>query len=99
MSIEHKGRSFHRTKREPIEAALAAAWERRNRADSFNNLTTLDWLAHGDGSQCLVRATQQEATLAATVIQWLGSPVGFSFLREALSAAGYEVAKKARAEK
>lgn len=34
--------------------------------------------------------TQRDATVAATVIQWLGSNVGRSFIEEALKRAGYK---------
>lgn len=35
--------------------------------------------------------TQEEATLAATVIQWLGTHVGFDFVRLALKDCGYRL--------
>ena len=38
-------------------------------------------------------ATKREAEVAATVIQWLGTNVGFVFLEEVLKEAGYAVQK------
>lgn len=35
--------------------------------------------------------SQETATAVATVIQWLGAPVGFSFLGEMLRKAGYSI--------
>jgi len=40
---------------------------------------------------------QNSAAVAATVVQWLGSNVGFSWLCETLSEAGYEVVDRTRA--
>ena len=37
--------------------------------------------------------SNRERRLAATLIQWLGSAVGFDFLRQALGRAGYELVK------
>lgn len=37
--------------------------------------------------------TNKEAAIAATVIQWLGSNVGFDFLRRTLAACGYKVVR------
>jgi len=42
------------------------------------------------------KATERDRTVAATVIQWLGSAVGLSFLREALERCGYEIIQKRR---
>lgn len=38
--------------------------------------------------------TQRDAMVAATVVQWLGSQVGFSFLNEALASVGYEIVQR-----
>lgn len=35
----------------------------------------------------------RDAQVAATMVQWLGSQVGFHFLSEALACAGYEIKK------
>lgn len=39
----------------------------------------------------LPRLDQRDVTLAATLVQWLGTNVGFSFLAEALEDAGYSI--------
>jgi uncharacterized membrane protein len=50
----------------------------------------------GSGSVHFVE--KREAEVAATVIQWLGTNVGFGFLRRALEECGYEVVEKNRHE-
>lgn len=91
MQVKHIGRSANRLYREPREAVFAESWKRMNSKQMHNRPEVIDWLLHGDGSQCHARATQKEATIAATLVQWLGSPVGFGWLENTLRAAGYEI--------
>lgn len=70
MSLIHKGILAWRTTRNPKEKSFADVWDKY--ADNI-----LPELLVGDGS-----ITQRDATLAATLIQWLGSPVGQYFLYE-----------------
>jgi hypothetical protein len=42
----------------------------------------------------LGETTERDRIIAATVVQWLGSNVGMSFLHEALGRCGYRVEKK-----
>lgn len=89
--IVHKGlcqarlkgdKQWESTKR---ECALAAAWESAN-TRHLHWAPTMHHLVPGH--------TQAQATAAATVIQWLGSDVGFDFLKAALDTAGYEIVQK-----
>ena len=85
--LDHRGLSFNRTRYEPEwrdrqrELALATAWESANEQRPVGVSAVLPVLVPG--------ATQAQATAAATVIQWLGSEVGFDFLTRALEQAGY----------
>lgn len=76
--IEHAGLALYRLPSNPAEAAFAKAW--MDRATD-----TLDYLLHGQEKREHYKLTQQEATVAATVIQWLGSPVGQGFLEDVVS--------------
>lgn len=85
------------------EKAFAAKWAEYNTDDS----SSASYLTHLLCTRMATRAdrpllfcgnqvqdrelTQDEATAAATVVQWLGSNVGFSFLEEALRDAGYRI--------
>lgn len=74
--MKARGLHSHRLKREPEEKRFAEAWDRE------------DVLKHllGDGIDAVRDIGPRDEVVAATVIQWLGSPVGQSFLREL----GYE---------
>ena len=54
-----------------------------------------DWFA---GSGPCWPVTRRDSRVAATVIQWLGTNVGFGFLVEALRDAGYDVVRRPEPE-
>ena len=77
--MKHEGLFKHRLSREannPREAAFAKQWHQENNEKEnrrlLNNLVPI--------------RTQRDATVAATVIQWLGSDVGMGFLRDVIKA-------------
>lgn len=39
----------------------------------------------------IISVSQETATAVATIVQWLGSPIGFSFLEQTLKIAGYRI--------
>lgn len=95
--LVHRGFAYSRTQlvekfREQFrdtmrEKALAAKWEIENPVPGqFGPQPILNALV----PDC----TQRDAEVAATVIQWLGSEVGFNFLQEALEPLGYEITER-----
>ena len=77
---KHRGLHIYRFKDNPKEKAFAEAWELENERGHI-----LDYLLHvGTNAQTgrPLECTEREALVAATVIQWLGSPVGQHFLEE-----------------
>jgi hypothetical protein len=76
------GLHVHRFRDNPEEKRFAEAWDAENDPDRRTSL-----LSHlmGDGSR-KGSVTVRDERVAATVIQWLGSPVGQSWLQEL----GYE---------
>lgn len=76
------------------EAAFANAWETANPNDP-EILAALPPLM----SELIPGCTQEQASAAATVVQWLGTGVGFEFLEQALTKAGYAVVDKRPAKK
>jgi len=74
---KHQGLSPHRFKDNPCEKAFAKAWREMNQ-----QLRTLDWLLDPDpGGTCRApECSERDELVAATVVQWLGSPGGQFFL-------------------
>lgn len=94
--MKHEGLHYYRTKRNagnPLEAAMAHEWESLNsgvgRSTSSNQLAYL----LGDGRDP-AQPSERDAQVAATVLQWLGSPVGFRWLLD--GPIGREIAKQSK---
>lgn len=68
-----------------LERVLAFRWMEEN----AKKWCTLDRLVYNQ-EDCH-GATQRDARVAATVIQWLGTAVGYSFLKQCLEEAGFKV--------
>lgn len=78
MAIRHEGVSVHRLRPEadnPREVAFAEAWKNRN---THFHRTLVDLVGP--------EVSQRDATVAATIVQWLGSPVGSCFLCDVINA-------------
>lgn len=86
-----------------LEAVFAQAWEQENilkgeRRSTDSPLLQLLLQKHVGGpltplSKELVEYDQHAAEVAATVVQWMGTNVGFGWLQETLKQAGYTVTK------
>lgn len=86
--MKNKGMCQYRLKENPNEKLFAEEWERINtspingRADGRQ---TLDYLLAKDVNEPNGEVTDRDRRVAATVIQWLGSPVGQGFLLDVIS--------------
>ena len=98
-SIKHRGVHHLRTQ-DPdnvLEKAMALLWETQNESTQtllylMNTMTLIETpLPGGNNSMNLGAPTQRDATVAASIIQWLGTTMGDCFLREAFANAGYKV--------
>jgi hypothetical protein len=78
----NKGLQQYRFKDNPMEKAFAEAWEEQN--VSIHDRGTLDYLLAKDCNRPCGEVTQRDREVAATVIQWLGSPVGQNFVSEVM---------------
>lgn len=83
---DYQGRSSHRYKENPLEKAFALKWQDDN-SGLGKRYTILDALfdPSGRGGPGYRDVTKQDWETANTLIQWLGSPVGESFLADVLS--------------
>lgn len=85
--MKNKGLQSGRLKREPIERLFAAEWEKLNTNRSNHQLDgkgTLDYILAKDPNDPCGEVSDRDREVAATVIQWLGSPCGQSFIRDSL---------------
>lgn len=88
--LVHRGYAHARTKNregnptQKREAAFADSWQAANENGKHGLAPMLPLL--------VPNCTQEQASACATVIQWLGTDVGFGFLKQALYYAGLEVA-------
>jgi len=93
LKVRYKGFHEHRLKDNPLEAQIAMAWQAANDAASCpGGIGTTRDLA--DSVVCVPGrgiALDYDAKVAATVLQWLGSPVGFAWLVDTL---GLEIVRE-----
>lgn len=100
--MKHKGIFRRRIKYNDREKAFADLWEKENEAIKgldygYGILQNL--MFKGPNSPNLLwgkwnvvfNITQREACIVATVIQWLGTNVGFCFVERALNKCGYRI--------
>ena len=82
--MKNKGRCQYRFNSNPLEKDFAEAWEELNsaRPGQINGRGTLDHLLTETPNEADGVVTERDREVAATVIQWLGSPVGQSFLMQ-----------------
>lgn len=85
---QHRGYFYNRTRHDldmrdrQREKLLANKWERMNaRSPGVEPLLT----------HLVPNYTEDQAKASATIIQWLGSTVGFNFLQDVLGEAGYKI--------
>ena len=76
--MKNKGLSQHRFKRNPLEKRFAEEWEKINTAP----FETLGYLKTSNGKY--LAPSDREREKAATIIQWLGSPVGQNFIKDVM---------------
>lgn len=84
--MKNKGINSHRLSQNKLEQKFAESWEERNtdRNGMLNGDGVLDYLLAEKKNFPNFEATDRDREVAATVIQWLGSPVGESFVNSVL---------------
>ncbi len=78
--MKNKGKFQYRFKDNPAERIFAEVWEEKNSSKYSQPL--LDLLLAEDNNRPMGEVTERDRMVAATVIQWLGSPVGEGFLQD-----------------
>ena len=100
-NLRHRGvRYEERTSVEDFvgrrEKAFADEWEKENklRVRDFNTPPMSLLQALMNKNNAFIPVSQETATAVATIVQWLGSPVGWGFLNKVLEEAGYRIVEK-----
>ncbi len=75
----NKGKWQHRFNDNLNEKIIAELWEKENEKGRDN---LLEYLLANDPNSPKGEVTERDREVVATVIQWLGSPVGEFFLKE-----------------
>lgn len=75
----HEGLHTHRLRDNPAEERFAAQWRKEQEG---GRLLQYLMTPPGEDQRFPFETTQRDEVVAATVIQWLGSPVGQKFLRD-----------------
>ena len=73
----------------PREVTFLRCWQKQHELSDL--LTELLSCSADNYSN---KATLRDRTIAATIIQWLGSPVGISFLHDTLKQVGFTLKEK-----
>ena len=102
--MKNKGLFSERQEHNPREKAFAEEWEHENERDDkfavdhgFGTLQNLFTEGHKydirNPLKWVIEITEHDRFVVATVIQWLGSNVGMSFLHSVLKKCGYKIVK------
>lgn len=86
MNPIFQGAHAYRLSSNPKEKLFADAWQKQNGSPRFGRFTMLEQLLSSGGGKTPAEVSKRDEMIAATIIQWLGSPVGSCFLRDVLSA-------------
>ncbi len=81
--MKHKGMSQHRFAQNPLEKKFAEAWNKQNTLNRIGS-NLLDYMLAENPNDPRGEVTDRDMVVAATVVQWLGSPVGQGFLNDVL---------------
>lgn len=76
-----RGCSVHRYKSNPRERLFASLWQEHNRNGEYDVLALL---MSKDGGMTPAEITYEQRLAVNTFVQWLGSPVGWGWLRDAV---------------
>lgn len=91
----NRGLFYERTEFNEREKTFSDEWKKQNEIKSFVNhgKGLLQDLMFDHNQKMLHRITENDRVIVATVIQWLGSNIGFNFLETVLNKCGYKIEK------
>ena len=81
--MSDKSINEHRLSTNPLESKFLKAWKECN--NKYDGRDTIDYILSKNKDHHFPDiATDRDREVAATLIQWLGSPVGQNFIRSVL---------------
>ena len=80
--MKNCGLSRYRFNSNSAERTFAQAWEKENTRPNSRGRQLLDYLLAEVPNKPAGEVIKRDRVVAATVVQWLGSPVGQCFLRD-----------------
>lgn len=83
LQIKHEGLRPERCNSNPLEKIFAEEWRELNGTEG-RKYGVLEYLLAKDPNKPRDEMSQRDATVAATMMQWLGSSVGQCFLEGVL---------------
>ena len=78
----NKGLHQNRFKSNPLEEIYAMAWDLKNTPAPGSPIGLLDYILAKDNNCPAGEVSDRDREVTATIIQWLGSPVGQNFISE-----------------
>ena len=77
----NKGLHHNRCKGNPLEKRFAEKWDEMNSEFKYG-IGTLDYILALNNNRPSGEVSDRDRQVAASIIQWLGSPVGQNFLKD-----------------
>ena len=78
--MKNEGINTHRLKQNPLEREFAKAWEDLNNGTHGRN-DLIEYLLSDEPNNPKA-VSERDRVVAATIIQWLGTPVGQHFIND-----------------
>lgn len=84
---KHKGLNTARLASNPLETRFAEAWQTMNEVSKgpMDGADTVDYILHMGDQRYPKLCSERDRDVANSIVQWLGSPVGESFVRQVLA--------------
>ena len=82
--MKNKGINTNRFRSNPTEKIFAIKWEEINTDvhGKLNNESVLDFIMANESGHPKGEVSNRDREVAASVIQWMGSPIGLMFLKQ-----------------
>lgn len=95
LPLRFKGVGYRRIKRNILERKFLLAWMQKNLRRTSTTLFEQLVSYYENKPDGIKNITDDHWKIAASIIQWLGTPVGEGFLKEVFSQVGMEIVEKA----